>query len=154
MIGIVAARLMERYNRPAIVISMHEGEGRGSGRAPDSFDLPGALCDCAQYLTRFGGHAAAAGVEIEETSLPAFRQAINQWAAHHAPRVEAATIKLDAEAVLGELTLPNVQELYRLAPYGPGTPQTKRIAPRRCCQARRDVWHADAPTRQANRCAP
>ena len=118
VIGIVAARLMERYNRPAIVISMHEGEGRGSGRAPDSFDLHGALCDCAQYLTRFGGHAAAAGVEIEETRLPAFRHAINQWAAHHAPRVEAATLKLDAEAALGELTLPNVQELYRLAPYG------------------------------------
>ena len=66
VIGIVAARLMERFSRPVIVISMHEGEGRGSGRAPDPFDLHSALADCAQYLTRFGGHAAAAGVEIEE----------------------------------------------------------------------------------------
>ena len=58
-IGIVAARLMERYHRPAIVISLHEGEGRGSGRAPDRFDLHGALEGCAGYLIRFGGHAAA-----------------------------------------------------------------------------------------------
>ena len=70
VIGIVAARLMERFSRPVIVISMHEGEGRGSGRAPDPFDLHSALADCAQYLTRFGGHAAAAGVEIEEEILP------------------------------------------------------------------------------------
>ena len=62
VIGIVAARLMERFSRPVIVISMHEGEGRGSGRAPDPFDLHSALADCAQYLPRFGGHAAAAGV--------------------------------------------------------------------------------------------
>ena len=84
VIGIVAARLMERFSRPVIVISMHEGEGRGSGRAPDPFDLHSALADCAQYLTRFGGHAAAAGVEIEEENLAAFRQTINAWAAAHA----------------------------------------------------------------------
>ena len=71
VIGIVAARLMEKYNRPAIVISLQNGEGRGSGRAPDPFDLHGALAGCTQYLTRFGGHAAAAGVEIEEEKLPA-----------------------------------------------------------------------------------
>ena len=86
VIGIVAARLMERFSRPVIVISMHEGEGRGSGRAPDPFDLHSALADCAQYLTRFGGHAAAAGVEIEEENLAAFRQTINAWAAAHAAR--------------------------------------------------------------------
>ena len=75
VIGIVAARLMERYNRPAIAISLHEGEGRGSGRAPDPFDLHGALAACAGHLVRFGGHAAAAGLEIEEEQLPAFRAA-------------------------------------------------------------------------------
>ena len=103
VIGIVAARLMERFSRPVIVISMHEGEGRGSGRAPDPFDLHSALADCAQYLTRFGGHAAAAGVEIEEENLAAFRQAINAWAA-------------------GELNLENVGELARLAPFGRENP--------------------------------
>ena len=118
VIGIVAARLMERFSRPVIVISMHEGEGRGSGRAPDPFDLHSALADCAQYLTRFGGHAAAAGVEIEEENLAAFRQAINAWAAAHAAPPEAVSLRLDAAATLGELNLENVGELARLAPFG------------------------------------
>ena len=120
VIGIVAARLMERFSRPAIVISMHEGEGRGSGRAPDSFDLHSALAGCAQYLTRFGGHAAAAGVEIEEENLAAFRQAINAWAAEHAARPEAVSLQLDAAVTLAELNLDN--ELARLAPFGRENP--------------------------------
>ena len=131
VIGIVAARLMEKYNRPAIVISLQNGEGRGSGRAPDPFDLHGALAGCAQYLTRFGGHAAAAGVEIEEEKLPAFRQAINAWAAEHAPRHGAPELKLDAAVQLSELTLPNVQELSRLAPFGRGKPHAGAAGLRR-----------------------
>ena len=122
VIGIVAARLMERFSRPVIVISMHEGEGRGSGRAPDPFDLHSALADCAQYLTRFGGHAAAAGVEIEEENLAAFRQTINAWAAAHAAPPEAVSLRLDAAATLGDLNLENVGELARLAPFGRENP--------------------------------
>ena len=122
VIGIVAARLMERFGRPVIVISMHEGEGRGSGRAPDLFDLHSALAGCAQYLTRFGGHAAAAGVEIDEDNLPSFRQAINAWAADHAAQPEAVSLQLDAAVTLGELSLDNVQELGRLAPFGRENP--------------------------------
>ena len=122
VIGIVAARLMERYSRPVLVISLHEGEGRGSGRAPDAFDLHSALAACAGHLTRFGGHAAAAGIEIEEEKLPAFRQAINEWAAQHAARPAPATLQLDAVVTLEELDLPNVQELNRLAPFGRENP--------------------------------
>lgn len=122
VIGIVAARLMERYSRPVLVISLHEGEGRGSGRAPDAFDLHSALAACAGHLTRFGGHAAAAGIEIEEEKLPAFRQAINEWAAQHAARLAPVTLQLDAVVTLEELDLPNVQELNRLAPFGRENP--------------------------------
>lgn len=122
VIGIVAARLMERYSRPVIVISLHEGEGRGSGRAPDAFDLHGALAACAQHLLRFGGHAAAAGLEIEEEKLPVFRQAINEWASHCAPKTGPSLLKLDAVVTLEELTLANVQELERLAPFGRENP--------------------------------
>ena len=122
VIGIVAARLMERYSRPVLVISLHEGEGRGSGRAPDAFDLHSALAACAGHLIRFGGHAAAAGIEIEEEKLPAFRQAINEWAAQHAARPAPVTLQLDAVVTLEELDLPNVQELTRLAPFGRENP--------------------------------
>ena len=122
VVGIVAARLMERYGRPAIVISLHEGEGRGSGRAPDGFDLHGALAGCAAHLIRFGGHAAAAGVEMEEEKLPVFRQAVNEWAARHMPSPGPAVLELDAVATLSDLTLPQVQELDRLAPFGRENP--------------------------------
>lgn len=122
VIGIVAARLMERFSRPAIVISTHEGEGRGSGRAPDPFDLHSALAGCAHYLIRFGGHAAAAGVEIEEENLPAFRQAINAWAADHAAQPGPVSLGLDAAVTLAELSLSNVEELARLAPFGRENP--------------------------------
>ena len=144
VIGIVAARLMEKYNRPAIVISLQNGEGRGSGRAPDPFDLHGALAGCAQYLTRFGGHAAAAGVEIEEEKLPAFRQAINAWAAEHAPRPGAPELKLDAAVQLSELTLPNVQELSRLAPFDRENPMPVLLV----CDAMIDgIWPMGAEGR-------
>jgi len=122
VIGIVAARLMEHYSRPVIVISLHEGEGRGSGRAPDGFDLHGALAACAGCLTRFGGHAAAAGIEIEEEKLAAFRQAVNEWAAQNAASPAPATLQLDAVVTLEELDLANVQELERLAPFGRENP--------------------------------
>lgn len=122
VIGIVAARLMEHYSRPVIVISLHEGEGRGSGRAPDGFDLHGALAACAGGLTRFGGHAAAAGIEIEEEKLAAFRQAVNEWAAQNAASPAPATLQLDAAVTLEELDLANVQELERLAPFGRENP--------------------------------
>lgn len=122
VIGIVASRLMEHYSRPVIVISLHEGEGRGSGRAPDGFDLHGALAACARCLTRFGGHAAAAGIEIEEEKLAAFRQAVNEWAAQNAASPAPATLQLDAVVTLEELDLANVQELERLAPFGRENP--------------------------------
>lgn len=122
VIGIVASRLMERYARPAIVISMENGEGRGSGRAPASFNLHGALGACAAYLIRYGGHAAAAGLQIEEEKLGAFRQAINAWAAQSCPVPEPGRLVIDAPATIRELSLPAVQELSRLEPFGSGNP--------------------------------
>src|SRR6476660_548754 len=68
VIGIVASRLVERYNRPVVLLAGGEGVWKGSGRSIPSFDLHGALRGCAQFLQRFGGHRAAAGLSI----LPEF----------------------------------------------------------------------------------
>lgn len=125
VIGIVAARLCERYRRPALVITLQNGEGRGSGRAPAGFDLHGALAGCAQYLTRFGGHAAAAGLMIEEEKIAAFRGAINRWAVQRGGARRPAVIKLDAACSLADLNLENVRRLGGLAPYGQGNPTPK-----------------------------
>lgn len=122
VIGIVASRLMERYGRPAIVISTENGEGRGSGRAPAGFNLHGALAACSSCLIRSGGHAAAAGLLVEEEKIGAFRAAINAWAVREYPVPEPGTLKLDAAVRLSELDLTSVRQLSRLAPFGSGNP--------------------------------
>lgn len=122
VIGIVASRLTERFGRPAIVISTENGEGRGSGRAPDGFNLHAALSACSGLLLRCGGHAAAAGLSIEEEKIPAFRAAVNAWAAQQYPVPQPGRYLADAAAALAELTLPAVRELESLAPFGAGNP--------------------------------
>ena len=118
VIGIVASRLTERYGRPSVVISLQNGEGRGSGRAPGSFNLHNALSACSDLLVRYGGHAGAAGLLIEEKNIPAFRAAINRWAREACPVPEPPPLTLDAPVTLAELTIPAVEELTRLAPFG------------------------------------
>lgn len=123
VLGIVAGRLCEKYGRPAIVISMTDGEGRGSGRAPSGFNLHGALTACAGELIRYGGHAAAAGLQIREEKLQAFRAAVNAWAVREYPVPKPAQIRIDAEAAIAELTVDAVSELNKLAPFGSGNRQ-------------------------------
>ena len=89
-----------------------------------------ALAACSELLIRFGGHAAAAGIEIEEEKLPAFRQNINTWAAHHAARPAPATLQLDAAVGLDELSLENVRDLTRWRP------SDGKIPPRCCWYSR------------------
>lgn len=122
VIGIVASRLMERYGRPAIVISTENGEGRGSGRAPAGFNLHAALAACSSCLIRSGGHAAAAGLLVEEEKIGTFRAAVNAWAAREYPVPEPGVLKLDAAVRISELDLTSVRQLSRLAPFGSGNP--------------------------------
>lgn len=122
VIGIVASRLMERYGRPAIVISTENGEGRGSGRAPAGFNLHAALAACSSCLIRSGGHAAAAGLLVEEDKIGAFRAAVNAWAAKEYPVPEPGVLRLDAAVRLHELDIASVRQLSRLAPFGSGNP--------------------------------
>ena len=122
VIGIVASRLMEKYGRPVIVISTENGEGRGSGRAPGAFNLHAGLCACASCLLRYGGHSAAAGLTIEEENISAFRKAINDWAAREYPVPKPVVLSLDAAVRISELTVPAVQQLARMAPFGGGNP--------------------------------
>jgi single-stranded-DNA-specific exonuclease len=131
VIGIVASRMVERHNRPAIVISLDgEGGGRGSGRSIPGFDLLAALEACAGHLTSFGGHRAAAGLALEEESLDAFREA---FAAHAAqalgPEDLTRTERIDAMVGGADLGLDLAEELRRLAPFGMGNPGVRLLVP-------------------------
>src|SRR5439155_346682 len=81
VIGIVASRLVERFNRPVVLIAGTECDWKGSGRSIPAFDLHGGLAACASLLERWGGHRAAAGLSIKPENLEPFAAAFAQHAA-------------------------------------------------------------------------
>jgi single-stranded-DNA-specific exonuclease len=118
VVGIIAARLVDKFARPAVVVGFRGGEGRGSARTVPGFDLFAALSRSAEPLLRFGGHAAAAGMSVAFDKLGAFRAAFA--VAIHAQAVgrAAPTMRVDAVVELGELDVSFAEELGRLAPFG------------------------------------
>jgi single-stranded-DNA-specific exonuclease len=123
IVGIVANRLAERYERPAVLISAPpDGVARGSGRSVPGVDLIGALTDCEHLLLGFGGHKAAAGFSIEPERIPELRTTLSRAVADRSKAVEPPALSIDAYVELSELTLDLVTELSRLAPFGPGNP--------------------------------
>ncbi len=118
VVGIIAARLVDRFARPTVAIGFKQGAGRGSARTPSGTNLYEALAACAGHLTKFGGHAGAAGMSIEASGLDAFRSAfIAACAGQRRGRLPTA-LEVDAEVALGDLDLPLAEELARLAPFG------------------------------------
>jgi single-stranded-DNA-specific exonuclease len=130
VIGIVASRLVERFQRPVVLVAGSHDGWKGSGRSIARFDLHAALQACAGHLERFGGHHAAAGLSIDPTRLDAFAEAF----AFHADAVlseddlRSFTV-VDAVVSAGDLTLGLAQELERLAPFGLGNPDVTLLVP-------------------------
>ncbi len=130
VIGIVASRLVERLNRPVVLIAGGEDAWKGSGRSIAAFDLHEALAACAGELERYGGHRAAAGLSILPERLEAFAEAFAIQAAGALGEEELRpTVEVDAVVRGDELTLDLVEELERLAPFGLGNPGVILLAP-------------------------
>ena len=131
VIGIVASRLVERFNRPVVMITgTAEGDWKGSGRSVSSFDLHGALAASSVHLRRFGGHRAAAGLSIDPGQLEGFAQAFAAHADLALTDVDLVpTTRIDAVVAGRELTLPLATELQRLAPFGLGNPDVTLLVP-------------------------
>lgn len=123
VIGIVASRIVERFGKPAIIISIDEtGEGKGSGRSLAGVSLYHAIASCENLLIRFGGHALAAGLSLSKENIAAFRMAINVWAAQNHPTLRRPALKIDAPVSLREIDENAVAALSLLAPFGNGNP--------------------------------
>ncbi|MFA7160110.1 MAG: single-stranded-DNA-specific exonuclease RecJ [Kiritimatiellia bacterium] len=125
VIGIVASRLAARYNRPAIVVGFDEaGAGRGSGRSACGFNLLDALEECRSALKKFGGHAAAAGLEMEEGRLDEFRRLFNLAAEKELKGGDLApVVKINAWIAAEDVTPENHKDIEKLAPFGTGNPR-------------------------------
>ena len=123
VIGIVASRLVEKTGRPVIVVSVDEhGEGKGSGRSVQGFNLHECIASCADILLRFGGHAMAAGLSVREEDLQTLRQRLNDWAARECPVLRTPPLECDLSVHLDRLTVESVRRLDQLAPYGADNP--------------------------------
>jgi single-stranded-DNA-specific exonuclease len=123
VIGIVASRLVERYNRPVVLIAGKDGDWKGSGRSIPSFDLHDGLAACAGYLERWGGHAAAAGLSIRPGQIEPFAEAFAAVADGQLLEDDLRPVTaVDALVHGGDLTLGLCAELARLAPFGLGNP--------------------------------
>ncbi|HEX2946620.1 MAG TPA: single-stranded-DNA-specific exonuclease RecJ [Clostridia bacterium] len=123
VIGIVASKLLDRYNRPCIVISIEDGIGKGSARSIKSFNIFKALNCCADLLERFGGHEMAAGITINEDKIAEFRDRLNTYADGVLTDTDMLPcIKLDTILERGDITQDSVCELESMAPFGEGNP--------------------------------
>lgn len=123
VVGIVAARVTERYGKPCFVISQDQNEARGSGRSVEGFSLFEAVSHCADLLTRFGGHPMAAGATMPVENVDAFREKINEYARIKHPAMPAQSLLLDCKLRPAVLSPELPKALSPLEPFGSGSPQ-------------------------------
>lgn len=131
VVGICASRMVERHGRPTILIALDEaGRGKGSGRSVPGFDLLAGLRACSPDLARYGGHRAAAGLEVEAARLEQFR---GRFLAHAAEHLDAdALVRRErVDAIVGGESLGHevAQQLARLGPFGKGNPEIRLLVP-------------------------
>jgi single-stranded-DNA-specific exonuclease len=123
VVGIVAARVLQEFYRPTIILGGDAGEWRGSGRSIAGFDLAAALRECGDLLVKHGGHAMAAGLTIAPDNIDRFRQRLNDLARQSLkPEDFQPPLRLDAEIALAEISVDSLAELENLKPTGQGNP--------------------------------
>jgi single-stranded-DNA-specific exonuclease len=129
VVGIVAARLVDRYYRPAFVLAIENGTARGSARSIAGLALHEALDACHDLLLTHGGHAMAAGLSLKTENLESFRRKVTRHVARLlTPECLEPRLLVDDEVALGGVTRAVVREMERLAPYGPANPEPLLVA--------------------------
>jgi single-stranded-DNA-specific exonuclease len=126
VIGIVAARIVDRYHRPTVMIALAEGVGQGSGRSIQHFDLEDALAACEEDLISYGGHAMAAGLRIAADRVESFTERFVALANNRLTGDDLVPkLRLDAEVTLDALDLPTAQAIEEIGPFGVGNPKPR-----------------------------
>lgn len=123
VIGIVASKVVERYGKPCVLLSVEGGIARGSGRSVEGFSLIEAIAACSRHLTRFGGHTLAAGMTMPAEAIEEFAADMQEFARKFYPRMPDAAIRIDCVLTPETFTLESFQALSRLEPFGAGNEQ-------------------------------
>ncbi len=123
VLGIVASKIVEKYYRPTIVISVEDGLGTGSARSIEGFHLVEALTNCSSDLETYGGHKRAAGLKVRHDKIDLFRQSINDFA-KDILTLETLTpaLEIDCEVPFSALNLEFADHIDALEPHGEGNP--------------------------------
>ncbi|MBF0456521.1 MAG: single-stranded-DNA-specific exonuclease RecJ [Nitrospirae bacterium] len=123
VIGIVASKLVDKFNLPSIVFSIKDGIARGSARSILEVDICKAISLCHEHIIQFGGHKQAAGVKLKAAAIPLFEKAINNYVeAEFNEANSAATLTIDVGCYIKDVNMKLMSDLARLAPYGYGNP--------------------------------
>lgn len=124
VVGIVATRLAETYRKPAVVIGIGGGVGRGSARSVGSYNIMNALNECKDLLMRFGGHEHAAGITIDPSNIDKFSNKFNEVVSRSLKEEDLLeTMHVDCELDSGDITEKLIEELEMLEPFGEGNPE-------------------------------
>jgi single-stranded-DNA-specific exonuclease len=124
VIGITATRVVERYNRPTVVISREGDEAFGSGRSIRAFHLLEAIESCSGLFSRYGGHSHACGFAMPVSNVEELRARLDAFARSRLSLADFdPVLEVDAELWLGEITPELFRALHLLEPYGVGNPQ-------------------------------
>nr|WP_040606932.1 single-stranded-DNA-specific exonuclease RecJ [Salsuginibacillus kocurii] len=130
VIGIVASRLVERYYRPVIVLAIDPAanEAKGSARSIEGFDMFNELSKSRELLPHFGGHPMAAGLTMDPADISLLSERLNYQALSTLSEEEFIPLTaVDAVLSVEEATLPLIEEVESLAPYGMGNPKPKVV---------------------------
>lgn len=122
IIGIVCSRLLEKYDRPVIVISEENGEAHGSMRSIDGFSAHKMLTECSACLTKFGGHPGAGGFSLPADKVEEFTERIHEYAREYYPKMPDVPLYADMEITADKLDIESVKKLPMLEPCGARNP--------------------------------
>lgn len=119
LIGVVAAQLVNRFHRPAVLIAHHDNVGKGSARSIFEFSIFQAIKSAGHHLVRYGGHKQAAGFEVEVDNIPAFRESLLKFASENLGREAPRPIRyIDVETEFESISPSLVKDLELFHPYG------------------------------------
>jgi single-stranded-DNA-specific exonuclease len=126
VIGIVASRIVEEFYRPATLIAVKDGIGKGSARSIPGFDLYQGLTSCADLLLGFGGHKYAAGLTVAADQIPRLRERLSAVVLEQfGQRGFVRTLSIDAPVTFEDITFDLLREIERMAPFGQGNPEPR-----------------------------
>ena len=125
VVGIVASRLTERFNKPSIVLSINGEDAKGSARSIEGVDIFALIKENAAFLTKFGGHKMAAGLGLKTKDIAAFKEAINASAAKLEKKQKPLFSECVGEIALGEIDFELLEILEAFEPYGEANPRPK-----------------------------